>query len=413
MPNNQLLIGGLSTGSLVRRFGTPLFVYDENIIRQRARTLRQAVTYPNTRLLYSCKSNTNPAIMKILRNEGFGIDAVSPGEIYFALRIGFKPSEISFTGNNCRTDELAYVVKQGVLVNADSLSQLERVGKIKPGLAVSLRINPDVGDGHHEHVITGGPDSKFGIWVYQLDQALKIAAKYRLKIVGLHHHIGSGILEAETFITAMEIMLKIAMKFSAKGGPASGGKVLEFINMGGGLGVAYSPGQKQLDIRKFGRMVSERFSAFCRHYGKPLQLMLEPGRYPVCEAGTLLTTVTDIKETPEHTFVGTDSGFNHLIRHAFYNAYHEIVNASRLKGPKQFVAVCGNICESGDMFTHGREITKFREGDIAAIKNAGAYGYSMAMQYNMRPKPAEVMVKGNKARLIRRRESFNDLPGIK
>ena len=150
MPNNQLLIGGLSTGSLVRRFGTPLFVYDENIIRQRARTLRQAVTYPNTRLLYSCKSNTNPAIMKILRNEGFGIDAVSPGEIYFALRIGFKPSEISFTGNNCRTDELAYVVKQGVLVNADSLSQLERVGKIKPGLAVSLRINPDVGDGHHE-----------------------------------------------------------------------------------------------------------------------------------------------------------------------------------------------------------------------------------------------------------------------
>jgi len=403
MSNNNLTIGKISAVNLARRFGSPLFVYDENIIRQRAKTLRQSVTYPNTRLLYSCKSNTNPVIMKILRDEGFGIDAVSPGEIYFALRIGFKPNEISFTGNNCRTDELAYVVKQGVLVNADSLSQLERVGKIKPGLAVSLRINPDVGDGHHEHVITGGPDSKFGIWVYQLDQARKIAAKYGLKIVGLHHHIGSGILEAETFITAMEIMLKVAINF----------KGLEFINMGGGLGVAYSPGQKRLDIKEFGRMVSERFNAFCRHYGKPLQLMLEPGRYPVCEAGTLLATVTDIKETPEHTFVGTDSGFNHLIRHAFYNAYHEIVNASRLKGPKHFVAVCGNICESGDMFTHGREITKFQEGDIVAIRNAGAYGYSMAMQYNMRPRPAEVMVKGNKVRLIRRRERFEDLPGIR
>ena len=410
MPNNQLTIGKISAVNLIKRFGSPLFVYDENIIRQRARTLRQAITYPHTRLLYSCKSNTNPVIMKILRDEGFGIDAVSPGEIYFALSIGFKPSEISFTGNNCRADELAYVVKQGVLFNADSLSQLEKVGKIKPGLAVSLRINPDVGDGHHEHVITGGPDSKFGIWVYQLNQALKIAAKYRLRIIGLHHHIGSGILEPETFITAMEIMLKIAINF----------KGLEFINLGGGLGVAYSPGQKRLDIKKFGRMVSERFSAFCRHYlpagrhgGQPLQLMLEPGRYPICEAGTLLATVTDIKETPEHTFVGTDSGFNHLIRHAFYNAYHEIVNASRLKGPKQFVAVCGNICESGDMFTHGREITKFQEGDIAAIMNAGAYGYSMAMQYNMRPKPAEVLVKGNKARLIRRRESFKDLPGIR
>ncbi|MEW6026403.1 MAG: diaminopimelate decarboxylase [Planctomycetota bacterium] len=403
MPTNQLLIGKLSAVNLARRFGTPLFIYDEDIIRQRARSLRQALTYPHTRLLYSCKSNTNPVIIKILHQEGFGIDAVSPGEIHFVLGIGFKPGEISFTGNNCRTDELAYVVKQGVRVNADSLSQLERIGKIRPGLAVSLRINPDVGDGHHEHVITGGPDSKFGIWVYQLDQARRIADKYGLRITGLHHHIGSGILEAETFLTAMEIMLKIAINF----------KGLESINMGGGLGVAYSPGQKRLDIKKFGRLVSERFQAFCRHYGKPLQLMLEPGRYPVCESGTLLASVTDIKETPEHTFVGTDSGFNHLIRHAFYNAYHEIVNASRLKGPKQFVAICGNICESGDLFTHGREITRFQEDDIVGIKNAGAYGYSMSMQYNMRPRPAEVLVKGNKARLIRRRESFADLPGVK
>ena len=396
---NQLVIGGISAVNLVKRFGSPLFVYDEKVVRQRARSLSQSITYPQTRLLYSCKANTNPVIMKMLRAEGYGIDAVSPGEIYLALRCGFMPDEISFTGNNCTTVELEYVIKQGILINVDALSQLEKIGRIKPGLRVSLRVNPDVTAGHHQHVITGGPDSKFGIWVHQLAEAKRIAGRYRLKITGLHHHIGSGILEAETFLTAMEVLLEIAADFEG----------LDFLNIGGGLGVPYSPDQKPLDIRKFGRMVSERFVRFCRHYGKPLTLMLEPGRYPVCEAGILLATVTTIKDTPEHIFVGVDSGFNHLVRHTIYNAYHEIVNASRLRGPKQFVAVCGNICEGGDLFTHGREITRFREGDIVGVLNAGAYGYSMSSQYNLRTRPAEVLVNGKQVRLIRRRETLADL----
>lgn len=397
--NNQLKIGKITASLLIKRFGSPLFVYDEQCIRNRARGLRQAITYPQTQLLYSCKANTNPVIMKIIREEDYGIDTVSPGEIYLSLKSGFKSDEISFTGNNSTESELHYAIKNHILINVDSLSQLEKLGKIKSGLTISLRINPDVGEGHHEHVITGGPDSKFGIWVHQLNKAKEIARKYRLKIIGLHHHIGSGILDSEPFLDAMEILLNIAITFQG----------LEFINLGGGLGVPYSPDQKPLDLLKFGQMVSEKFSRFCKHYGKQLTLILEPGRYLVCESGILLATVTAIKETPEHIFVGTDSGFNHLIRHSFYNAYHTIINASRLKGSKQFVAVCGNICESGDMFTHGREITKFQESDIVAIFNAGAYGYSMGSQYNTRPRPAEVLVNGRNSKLIRRRETFADM----
>jgi diaminopimelate decarboxylase len=393
------MIGKITATNLIKHFGSPLFAYDESIIRKRARELKKAIIYPGKNLLYSCKANSNPVIMKIIKEEGYGIDAVSPGEVYLALKCGYKNTQISFTGNNSTEADLRYGINKKVLINVDSLSLLERIGKIRKGLPVALRINPDIGSGHHDHVITGGPDSKFGIWEHQIDKAKGIAKKYNLKIVSIHHHIGSGILDPEPFMEAIEVLLKIALSFND----------LESIDLGGGLGVPYSPTQKPLDIKKFGRVISERFSKFCNHYGRKITLMLEPGRYLVCEAGTLLATVTAIKETPEHVFVGTDSGFNHLIRHAMYGAYHEIVNASKLKGPKQFVTICGNICESGDMFTHGREITKFREDDIAAIRNAGAYGYSMSMQYNMRPRPAEVLVTESKAKLIRRRETFKDI----
>lgn len=206
-------------------------------------------------------------------------------------------------------------------------------------------------------------------------------------------------MEPEIFLDAMEVLL----------GVATGFKDLEFIDLGGGLGVPYIRGQKPLDVAVLGRMLSRRFEKFCERYGRELTLMLEPGRYLVAEAGVLLARVNTIKTTPEHIFVGTDSGFNHLIRHPLYGAHHEILNASRVQGPRQSVAVCGNLCESGDLFTHGREITRFKEGDVAAILGAGAYGFSMAMQYNSRPRPAEVLVHAGKARLIRRRETLDNL----
>lgn len=396
---NQLTIGKIPAPHLIKQFGSPLFVYDEQCIRTMVRRLRGAITYPRTQIRYACKANTNPTIMRIIKEEGCGVDTVSPGEIYLALKSGFKRTEISFTGNNCTESELRYAIKNHTSITIDSLSQLERLGKIKSGLSIALRVNPAIGGGHHRHVTTGGPTAKFGIWIHQLNKAKEIARKYQIKIIGLHHHIGSGILDMAPILEAMEILLNAARAF----------KDLEFVDLGGGYGVPYNPNQKPLDIDKLGKLISERFSRFSQQYGKQLTLMLEPGSYLVCESGILLATVTAIKETPKHIFVGTDSGFNHLIRHPLYNAYHTIINASQVNGSKQLVSVCGNLCETGDLFTHGRKITRFKEGDIVAICNVGAYGYSMSSQYNSRLRPAEVLVNGNQAKLIRHRETLADL----
>ena len=397
--DNKLLWGKASCEALVEKFGSPLYVYDEQIIRKQLRELKRALTWPKTRLLYSCKANTNLSILRIVRDEGWGIDAVSPGEIQTALRAGFKPTDILYTGNNVTDEEMRFALARRVRVNVDSLPQLERFGRIRPGAPVSIRINPDVGEGHHDHVITGGMESKFGIWVDQLREARRIAKKHGLRIAGLHQHIGSGITEPESFLQAMEVLLSAAREFGE----------LEFLDFGGGLGVPYAPGQKPLNVSLLGRVLSRRFGSFCKRYGRELEMILEPGRYVVAEAGVLLARVNTIKATPAHVFVGTDSGFNHLIRHPLYGAHHEIVNASRVRGRRQFVAICGNVCESGDLFTHGRDVTAFREGDVVAILGAGAYGFSMSMQYNSRPRPAEVLVSSGRARLIRRRETMADL----
>lgn len=396
---NKLYWGEISCEALAERFGTPIFAYDEGRIHSQARRLKEAFSYPKVRLLYSCKANSNLAVLAVLRREGLGLDAVSPGEIFLGLKAGYRPKDILFTGNNVTDEEMRFALSKGVGINVDSLSQLERFGKLRPGGEVSVRINPDVGEGHHDHVITGGPESKFGIWVDQVPRVKAIARRHGLRILGLHQHIGSGVMEPEVFLDAMEVLLQVAPGFEA----------LEFLDFGGGLGIPYVPGQKPLDVRVLGRMLSRRFQRFCEKYGRKLTLVLEPGRYLVAESGILLARVNTLKATPEHTFVGTDSGFNHLIRHSLYGAHHEILNASRVKGAKEFVAVCGNVCESGDLFTHGREIPRFQEGDLVAVLAAGAYGFSMSTEYNSRPRPAEVLVQGGKARLIRKRETMEDL----
>jgi diaminopimelate decarboxylase len=396
---NRLRWGGVDCIELVERFGSPLFVYDAGIIREQARRLRQAITWPETRILYSCKANSNLALLRLLREEQVGLDAVSPGEVFLARRAGFKPSEMLFTGNNVTDDEMRYIMDRKVLINIDSLSQLERFGRIWPGGTISVRINPAVGGGHHEHVITGGPESKFGIWVDHLGRLRRIAKKFNLRIIGLHQHIGSGIMQPEIFLEAMEVMLGLARDFPG----------LEFLDFGGGLGVPQKKAEKPLDVARLGQGLSRRFEKFCQRYGRRLTMILESGRYLVAESGVLLTRVNTIKVTPGHTFVGTDSGFNNLIRHPLYRAHHEIVNASRVSGRRRMETVAGNLCESGDLFTHGREITAFREGDIAAILNAGAYGFAMSMQYNSRPRPPEVMVSDGEPMLIRRRETFASL----
>jgi len=397
--NGRTYLGGISVEDLTAQHGSPLYVYEEDTIRDRAKALREALAYPKVKFHFACKANTNLRILRVLREEGCMIDAVSPGEVFMALKAGYSPDEILFTGNNATDDEMRYVVERGVMLNMDSLSQIRRYGKIAPSTKTSVRINPDVGGGHHDHCITGGPDSKFGVYFDKADEIKKAAAESGLRIVGLHEHIGSGILDTETFLLAMKVLLNVAKQFEG----------LEFIDFGGGIGVPYSPDQKPLDLTDFGRRVSDLFVSFCDEYGARLTLALEPGRFFVAESGFLLATATTVKSTPAHRFVGTNSGFNHLIRHALYQAYHGIVNGSNPGGPKEHVAVCGNICESGDLFTHGRDIAQVREGDVLVIETAGAYGFAMSSNYNSRPRPAEVLVRDGQSTVIRERETFEDL----
>lgn len=398
--SQEFKIGNFTASELIEKFGSPLYVYDADTIKQRFRQLKESISIiKNNKILYACKANSNIEIIKILNQEGAGIDVVSPGEAYSALLAGCKSSDILFTGNNMSNWEFDYAVSQGVLLNVGDLSALERFGQKYPGSDVCIRINPDVGGGHHEHVITGGPESKFGIYFTDVKKALETAQKYKLKIKGIHQHIGSNILEEKTFLKAVDVLLKSAKEFPD----------LEFIDFGGGLGIPYKPEEKSLNLKEMKKEIAEHFKKFCEEYGKEVEFWIEPGRFLVGESGYLLTTVNTIKFNPGYKYVGTDSGFNHLVRPTMYGSYHEIINTSNPDGEKENVTVCGNICESGDIFARDRQISKISEGDILAILNAGAYGYSMASNYNTRPLPAEVLIEGNEVRLIRRRENFEEL----
>ncbi len=301
---------------------------------------------------------------------------------------------------------MKFCIDNDLLINLGSISQIIRFGKKYTNRNVSLRINPDCGVGHHHGVITGCEHSKFGIYFDQIDEALKACNEYKLRVIGFHAHIGSGILDLEKYKELMDILLPLAMKI----------KGLEFVDFGGGLGIPYTENEKQLPIKEFGKMVSEKFSKFCKDYGNDLMLYIEPGRYLVAESGALLITVNNIKRTRAHKFIGTDSGFNHLIRPMAYGSYHPVENISNINGKKEKVVVAGNLCESGDLFTRDsdgpqdREIAEIREGDILAIKIAGAYGYAMSSNYNMRERTAEVLIKENgEIKLIRRRETYDDM----
>lgn len=390
---------------IAANFGTPVYVYEENKIREACKRLEDNVGQLPM-ILYAMKANSNPEILKILLNNGIdGIDAVSPGEIALALKVGFRPDQIVFTGNNITDEEIDFAAAKRVRLNIDSLSRLEKFGRkyggseiLNGGFKIWIRINSSVGAGHHRHCITGGPESKFGIWHTETGKVKQIAKTYGLKIVGLHQHIGSQILEVKIFLKAMDALLAVAGTFPD----------LKYLDFGGGLGVPYKPTERPLDIKRLGKEIRKRFDIFCKAYGRELNLVLEPGRYLVAEAGCLLTRVNTIKKNPDgRIFAGVNSGFNHLDRPARYGSYHEIVNIFNLRGRKEKVDVVGNICESGDRFAVQRKISHVREGDLLAILTAGAYGFSMSSNYNSRPKPAEVLVEpdGN-LRLIRPRETL-------
>ncbi len=403
--DNVLYLGGCNAQALVEAFGSPLYVYEEAVLREQCRVLRQSFQTLQPDFHYAVKANNNPHILRIFKDEGMGLDAVSSYEARLGLELGFLPKHIVFTGNNCTEEDFCYCLKKGILVNVGSLGELDTFGRLNRDGEVCLRLNPDVGAGHHRHVITGGPDAKFGISHDQVHIVRKLLKTHNLRLIGVHCHIGTGILRVEDMMEAMEVMLQAAQGFD----------FLEFIDFGGGFGVPYHPDEKPLPLNALAEMMEARFEDFCKDYGRSLRMVFEPGRLLTAQAGVLLGRVTNISHTSAHVFVGMDTGFNHLIRPAFYGSHHEIVNASQVQGDPQEVVVVGNICESGDVFTQNKQgiehrwITKPKIGQVLALLDAGAYGMSLSMQYNMRPRPAEVLVQAGESKLIRRREVYEDL----
>ncbi|MEM1610299.1 MAG: diaminopimelate decarboxylase [Sulfolobales archaeon] len=399
----SLYIGCFEAEDLAKRFGTPLYVYDEELIRDNYLGLLRAFRYKWLEILYSCKANSNPWILSILRDLGSGLDAVSPLEVLLGIKMGFPKEKILFTGVNVSDEEMLLVRGElGVMINIDSLSQLERYGRLFPETDISIRINPGFGGGHHRYTITGGL-TKFCIYTSQIERAIEIARRYRLRIAGLHMHIGSGIYDVEPYLRGLEILLDLATRLGD----------VEFIDIGGGLGIPYRPGDKGVDIDLLGSRVSELLEEFSRKYWE-VKLRIEPGRYIVGNAGILLTKVVDIKEIEyageKKLFIGVDTGMNHLIRPALYDAYHEIIPVRGVDRPREVIAdVVGNICESGDILARDRPLPRIVEGEILAILDVGAYGYSMSSNYNLRLRPAEVLISGCSGRLIRRSETFEDL----
>jgi diaminopimelate decarboxylase len=405
--DGELIIDGASSQQLAKQYGTPLYVYSENKIRLNLNKLRDAIKkhYPKTRILYACKANTSLSILRVLKSEGVEIDAVSPGEVYIALQAGFKPEDILFTGTSVSMDEMNYLISEGVRMNIDSISQMEKLLGLKVPESVLLRVNPEVGAGHHEHVITAGPDVKFGVWESQALEAYKMAHDAGVSHFGIQMHIGSGITDVENYVKAVKRLLEVA-----KHAHDSIGIDISYIDLGGGIAVPYRPEEKQVDLDAFiGRLygfIKEKLSEF--GLGLP-EIWIEPGRYIVAESGVILTRVTTLKNSPGKMFTGVDAGFNTLIRPAMYGSYHHILNASAMDGLPEKYDVYGPLCESGDLFARDREIPTINEGDLLAIMNTGAYGFSMASNYNSRPRPAEVLVLAGEPRLIRKREEFSDL----
>ncbi len=403
--NKIMWLGGISVEDLMEEYGSPLYVYEDEIIRSQYRQLYESFSGITIQIHYAMKANPNPAILKVLLEEGAWIDAVSPMEAQLALDVGFPPEHILFTGNNIPLREIEYCLERKVSINIESLSLLEQYGQAYPGENVSIRINPGIGSGHHAHCITGGPKSKFGIYHDQLEQIHQILHKYNLVLTGIHSHIGTGILDPKPMLEALEMTVASASQFSN----------LQFIDIGGGFGIPYHPTQSPLKVEDLGQQISNSFQQFCEKYGKKLDLKIEPGRFLVGSSGTMLATVNNIKKTPEYHFIGIDSGFNHLLRPALYGAYHRICNASRMEGDEVPVIVAGNICETGDVFNHTPEglvaqpLSSVQLGDRIAIMDVGAYGMAMSSQYNLRPRPAEVLVKQGRAHLIRKRETYDDL----
>jgi len=397
--------GNTDPVQLVKKYGSPLYVYNENILREKCRDMKNLVEYPFFSVNYSVKANSNLELLKIVRDEGLYVDTMSPGEIFVQLKAGFRPEQIFYIGNNVSAEEVSYAINQGVKVSVDSISQLDTFGKINPGGSVAIRFNPGVGVGHNQKVVTGGKKTKFGVDPVYISEIKDILHKYNLRLIGINQHLGSHFMDDTEYLKGVQSLLVIAENFDD----------LEFIDVGGGFGIPYRKhdNEKALDLKALGSKLDDVFNNWVKKYGKKVTFIVEPGRYITAECGVLLGTVHAIKYNYGAKYVGTDLGFNVLARPVMYDSHHDVEiyrEGHKCSTQKETVIIVGNICESGDIIANNRELPEIFEGDILGILDAGAYGYSMSSNYNNRLRPAEVLIRQDGSHvLIRRREILEDL----
>ena len=384
---------------IAKEYGAPVYVYDSQKINSQFKRLTNSFKgIEHLRLNYAVKALSNISILRLMNSLGSGLDTVSIQEVQLGLLAGFKPESIIYTPNGVSLEEIEEAAALGVQINIDNLSILEQFGSKHPDVPVCIRINPHVMAGGNSNISVGHIDSKFGISIHQIPHIFRIVELTKMNVNGIHMHTGSDILDIDVFLYASEILFETAKNF----------KDLDFIDFGSGFKVPYKTGDIETNIEELGKKLSQRFNEFCKEYGKQLTLAFEPGKFLVSEAGYFLAKVNVVKQTTSTVFASVDSGFNHLIRPMLYGSEHQIENISNQKGRERYYSVVGYICET-DTFGSNRRINEISEGDILAFKNAGAYCFTMASNYNSRYRPAEILWHNDKAHLIRQRETFDDI----
>lgn len=393
LPPAQLL-------SLADTYGLPLFVYDGGTITRQIESLMHALDVPSLQIHYACKALNTIGVIKHIHKYGCGIDTVSPGEIMIALQAGVPASEISFTPSGVLTEEYAFAISKGVHVHVDQFHVLDWLDTHYPGLEITLRFNPAIQAGGHSKLQVGSDGSKFGIMSHQVDAIKEKTQTLSLRITGVHMHLGSDIGDSGSFDQAYEYLLTIARKWS---------DTIERVDLGGGFKIPYHPQDHSIDMPAFGHKISKRFNRFCEEIGRPLTMVIEPGKYLVSASGYLLMEVSALREGSSPPMAYVSTGFNHFLRPMNYGAYHHLINLSNPEGEVHHYDIVGYLCET-DNFASNRPIPQIRKGDILCLMNAGAYGYTMASNYNTRPRPAEVLINDDGGQqLIRRAETYTDI----
>jgi diaminopimelate decarboxylase len=392
LTNEQLI-------SIAKEFGTPLYVYNADTITAQYQKLTTAFAETDTKFFYACKALTNINILKHIKSIDCNVDCSSVNEVKLALLAGFDPKNVLYTSNGIHFSEIEEAQNLGVNINIDSLSNLEKFGQqFGHSYPVGIRLRPNIMAGGNIKISTGHDKSKFGIPIDQLDKIIALVDQHNLFIQNLHIHTGSDIKDVDVFVKGIEVLFDIIPHF----------KELSSIDLGGGFKVPYEKGDAETDIPLLAQKVNEAFANHPNPNGKHLQVWFEPGKFLVSAAGYLIAEVNVLKENANTSFAGLNTGFNHLIRPMFYDAYHQIENISNPEGTEKHYSVVGNICET-DTFAWDRSLPEIREGDLLVFKNAGAYGFEMSSNFNSRYKPAEVMVKEGKTTLIRKRDNFDDI----